>query len=897
MIFSIQKVVSMHMAKQHMSKAVGIDLGTTNSAIAVLTLADTDIIIHSDPRTRRETTPSCVWKDPRTQQKIVGAKAFQRVGTIPEPIRSIKRSMGKSTTVQLSDEMVTPEEVSTLILQEMKRQIEEDVARFSTESSEWVVQRAIVTVPAYFDHPQIEATRRAAEMAGLEVLELLHEPTAAASYYCWQNRIQDGVFLVYDFGGGTFDVSILSCKVGRFSVLGISGNNRLGGDDIDAVLAEGLRQRLVDEGYALDLDLQNDSEDRYRFEKLKHLAEGMKKALSTEDDFVLASQSYLQDKLGVPINIDLPFERGEIETLMRPLVERTLLYCYQALELARQKAGVTLASIDAIILAGGTTHIPLVREIVRSTFCADPALAEPRAKCAHPTYQKVDTIVALGAAIRAAASGGVDIYDAERPINVSFRGISSTAAQQATIGGRVLSPELDLHGGSIRLRIDELGHRDERRLKAEGVFGFKAVPLQSASENLLTFEIFTSDGKLVATVTRSLFQSPEPLRPTGGPTGTALLSKTLYLEVIREGKPYRKELIKALSTLPASAEYEFSHPGQTLRLRFPLYQRQKLIKEIIVEELPKFPEGTLIRFKLDVDELAGIMVKGTVGNRTFDARIDPPAERKPPTPAEAQALMEAFQQALQKLPPEKRRQIEVQFNQARDSYATVTTRGDTEQALHEFEEMEEVAANAREHVPASKPQVEPPFAVLEGIVTECRDLNHDIRIMQNQLRQAGPDHKVEEMSVTIDQYQSRGKQAFAAGDQISYEDVLNTLKALRERLLDVYRQYYFMQPLDTRSAIEKAQSLARGVMQEAERVKQLAIACGSSEIQAELERSKSEVQAATRDIPANSLFADKRLREEWDKIQDCQKRLENLVNRPTVSAKWPDKKNNELVKE
>jgi molecular chaperone DnaK len=311
------------MNKQILNKAIGIDLGTTNSAVAIMTLTDTDVIIHRDARTRRETTPSCVWKDPRTQQVLVGSRAFQRIGTTPEPIRSIKRSMGKQTTVSLTDVQVTPEEVSASILREMKLQIEDDVAQFTNETCEWAVTRAIVTVPAYFDQPQIEATRKAAEMAGLQVLELLHEPTAAASYYCWQNRVQNGTFLVYDFGGGTFDVSILRSVEGSCEVLGISGNNRLGGDDLDVLLAEELRQRLVGEGYELELNLQK-SADRRRFEQLKMLAEGVKKALSTEEEFVLRSQSYVQDQSGTPINIDMLFERTEVEALYRPTIERTL---------------------------------------------------------------------------------------------------------------------------------------------------------------------------------------------------------------------------------------------------------------------------------------------------------------------------------------------------------------------------------------------------------------------------------------------------------------------------------------------------------------------------------------------------------------------------------------------
>jgi molecular chaperone DnaK len=434
------------MSKQIVSKAIGIDLGTTNSVVAVMNPTDTDIIIHRDAIAKRETTPSCVWKDPKTGEIVVGHKAFRRVGTSPSPIRAIKRLMGTQTKVLLTDEEVTPEQVSAWVLGEMKRQIEEDVARFSTDSTKWIVDRAIITVPAYFDMAQIDATRKAGEMAGLQVLDLLHEPTAAACYHCFRNGTQNGVFLVYHFGGGTFDVTVLRYTAGVFEVLGISGNNRLGGDDIDAALAENIQERLLREGYALELDVKNDPEDRLRFDKLKFLAEGVKKALSTSGEFLLRDTGTLQDKEGNPAIIEEIFERSEVEEIIKPIVERTIPYCFEALERTEERAGVKLADIDAIILAGGSTHIPLVREMVRQNLCADPTSMElvvderanqPRAKCVKPVYEKVDTIVALGTAIRAAAVGGLAIYNPERTVRVSFREAGATGQRETHIGGKV----------------------------------------------------------------------------------------------------------------------------------------------------------------------------------------------------------------------------------------------------------------------------------------------------------------------------------------------------------------------------------------------------------------------------------------------------------------------------
>ncbi|MEV6591035.1 Hsp70 family protein [Streptomyces acidicola] len=331
---------------QVVSKAVGIDLGTTNSAVAVMDPADAQALIHRDPRTKAQTTPSCVWRGPRGGELVVGRRAFSRVGSTPEPITSVKRLMGTSAALSLAGEEMTPAQVSAAILAEMKRQIEEDVTRFDTPGSRWTVDRAVVTVPAYFDQPQIEATHEAARLAGLDVVDLLHEPTAAASYHCWHTGTRDGTFLVYDFGGGTFDVSVVKCTAGNFKVHGISGNNRLGGDDIDTALARHLQSILQQDDYALELDLEGDPEDRLRFRRLRMLAEQAKKALSDRTEYMLRDAGTLTDKEGRPVVIETLVERAELEEVARPFVERTFHYCDEAIARATGAAGITLAGPD-----------------------------------------------------------------------------------------------------------------------------------------------------------------------------------------------------------------------------------------------------------------------------------------------------------------------------------------------------------------------------------------------------------------------------------------------------------------------------------------------------------------------------------------------------------------------
>jgi molecular chaperone DnaK len=859
------------MAKQFVSKAIGIDLGTTNSAVAVMNPTDTDIIIHQDPIAKRETTPSCVWKNPKTGEVVVGHKAFSRIGTPPPPIRSIKRYMGQQTKVRLADEEVTPEQVSAYILKEMKRQIEEDVGRFSTENTAWIVDRAIVTVPAYFDTSKIDATRKAGEMAGFQVLELLHEPTASACYYCWRNNIQNGVFLVYDLGGGTFDVTVLRCTAGAFEVLGISGDTWLGGDDMDKDLAECLQGRLLKEDFALELDLKNSQEDRLRFDKLKFLAEGVKKALSTSGEYLLRDTGSLQDKEGKQVLIETEFTRPEVEALIKPLVEKTIPYCFNALEQAEKTAGVKLADVDAIILAGGPTHIPLVREIVRQNLCSplsesvvDERARQQRAKCKEPVYEKVDTIVALGAAIRAAAVGGLAVYNTEQTVRVSFRGTGVTEAKETYVGGKVeaLNSSLNLTGGRIRLTIPDLSFRDEDDLKDGGTFRFTRVPLQPSAENLLTFEVYDKNGKLVATAGRQVKQSQEAVRPTGAGTSTAVLSKAIRLEVSHEGKPYPKELIKELVALPASADFIFSHPGDTELIRLPLYQHKRKIKEIKVDVPSSLPKGTPIDFNIYVDELAFITVKGKIGEKMFDAKVERPPDREMPTDEAIQSLERSFREAVTYLPAGRKNVAEVRYKMAKQSFETAARRGDKEQAVNYFEEMEELVAEISRAGGPLQPQKE--FFV--ELVQECFELN---QYVAQEAAKAGKPHDHREVAKAIDAQRVQGEKAFAAGDQKAYSDTILMLENIRNHIIALAQK--MIKPEDTRTNVERAADHVKFAEGEASKVNQFAASQNRKDLQDETEQIKNQLNQLSKEAQKNP-------RAVQEKVAQLRARLEQIKN-------------------
>jgi molecular chaperone DnaK len=832
---------------------------------------DTEIVIHKDKLAKRETTPSCVWKDPRTGDVVVGHRAFIRVGTSPSPIRSIKRLMGQQAKVMLTGEEVTPEQVSSFILKEMKRQIEEDVKTFSTDTAEWVVDRAIITVPAYFDQPQIEATRRAGMMAGLEVVEILHEPTASACYYCWKNNVQNGVFLVYDLGGGTFDVTVLRCTEGAFEVLGISGNRFLGGDDMDKAIAEDLLGRLLKEKYALELDVK-DPDDSLRFDKLKFLAEGVKKALSPRDvgEYYLRDTGSLKDKEGLPVAIETLYTKLELEALITPIVERTISYCFDALDEARKKAGVKLSDVDAVILAGGPAHIPLVRDIVCHHLCSpmtdivvDERARQPRAKCTEPVYDKVDTIVALGAAIRASASGGLAVTNPEKTIKVTFRGTGVTNAIASNMGGVVeaLSPDIVVAGGHVRLVIRDYNYEDESDITEAGTFAFKHIPLREGVENLLTFEVYDRTGRLVSSVVREVKQTIEDVRPMGD-DGTSILSKAIHMEVMRDGKPAKKELVPALATIPITKDFTFSHPGSTEMIVLPIYQRKRKIQEIKVKVPSSLPKGTVIDMDIHVDKLSVITVKGKVGKIDFDARIELPSDRGLPSIEEVKTLDNAFRDALTYLPAGTKGVAEAKFKKAKLSYESAARHNETGQAVNDFEEMEEIVGE----IARTTGPMQPPREFFDELVEECLEIN---RYAAEAAAEAGRPHDHREFERAIETQREQGERAYNAQDQKGYTECMLMLENYRNHLIGIYRK--IAKPKDDRSDYEKAMGSVQYLESEATKLGQFAAGQKRDDIQDEIEQILGQLKSLAEE-------ARKDPRKVMDKTSKLAGRLQQIKN-------------------
>lgn len=351
-----------------MSKIIGIDLGTTNSCVAVLEGGAATVI--PNPEGGR-TTPSVV--SYKKGERIVGDAAKRQALTNPNTISSIKRLMGTSKKVEIEGKKYTPEEVSAMILSYMKDYAEKYLGE--------KVTKAVITVPAYFNDAQRQATKNAGKIAGLEVERIINEPTAAALAFGLDKQDKNQTVLVYDLGGGTFDVSILELGDGIFEVKSTAGNNKLGGDDFDNCLMDYLVAEFKKEN---DIDL---SKDKLAMQRLKEIAEKAKKDLSGMTSTQVSAPFIAQGEDG-PLHIDMTITRAKFEDLIRDLVESTLEPVKKALKDAKLKA----KDIDKVILVGGSTRIPMVQDLVEKELGQKPS---------HEVNP--DEAVAMGAAIQ----GGV----------------------------------------------------------------------------------------------------------------------------------------------------------------------------------------------------------------------------------------------------------------------------------------------------------------------------------------------------------------------------------------------------------------------------------------------------------------------------------------------------------
>jgi molecular chaperone DnaK len=354
---------------------VGIDLGTTNSEIALYREGRPEILGDEQDRL---ILPSVVGLS-EGGDLLVGEAARNQFLLYPErTIRSIKRRMGSDAQVRLGERDYTPQEISAIILSRLKEIAERRLGR--------PVRKAVITVPAYFSDAQRQATREAGEIAGLEVARIINEPTAAALVYEAAQH-QGKRILVYDLGGGTFDVSVVRIEEGVVEVISSHGNNHLGGDDFDHKIVEHVLEHLkIKHG----VDVAGRPQVMAR---ILRSAEDAKKRLS-DHPYARIAEEYLADKDGTPVNLDLELSRLDYEAMIMPFIEETL----GAIHIALESAGLASSQVDEILLVGGATRTPLIRRRLAEAFGTDPrGEVDP------------DLCVAMGAAIQGAAIAGTEV--------------------------------------------------------------------------------------------------------------------------------------------------------------------------------------------------------------------------------------------------------------------------------------------------------------------------------------------------------------------------------------------------------------------------------------------------------------------------------------------------------
>ena len=359
-----------------MSKIIGIDLGTTNSCVSVMEGKEVKVI--TNPEGNR-TTPSVVaFKD---GEIIVGDAAKRQVVTNKDSVSSIKRLMGSSEKVHVNGKDYTPQEISAMILQYMKKYAEGYLGE--------PVTKAVITVPAYFNDAQRQATKDAGKIAGFDVERIINEPTAAALAFGIDKTDKEQKVLVFDLGGGTFDVSILDLADGTFEVLATAGDNHLGGDDFDNVVVDWMADEFKREHHGIDL-----KNDRMSLQRLKEAAEKAKKDLSSMVQTHISLPFISADESG-PLHLDMDLTRANFDKMTKFLVDRTVGPVRQALK----DAGLTPSDIDQVLLVGGSTRMISVQEAVRSELGKEPN------KSVNP-----DEVVAMGAAIQGGVIAG-DVKD------------------------------------------------------------------------------------------------------------------------------------------------------------------------------------------------------------------------------------------------------------------------------------------------------------------------------------------------------------------------------------------------------------------------------------------------------------------------------------------------------
>lgn len=761
-------------------KPVGIDLGTTNSVIALLDATDQTLLTGRDGD-GEPIVPSAVGYVAEPGRPVVGRAALALRGSGPPLVTSVKRHMGLERTFAVGPQALTPPQVSARILGRLR-----DLLAHSLNDSRYLLDQAIITMPAYFNHNQIEATRQAGELAGFEVVELLHEPTAAALYYAWLESHGDATYLVYDLGGGTFDVSVIRRRLGDCEVLSVSGDPFLGGDDFDRLLASHLQEQVQRNGDRVPFDLTT-PEGASNFDRLSSAAESLKRALSSQERVERYIPDLLRDQAGRPVSVVAEVDRATFERLITDKVQRTVACCHEALARARERADISLDQIDYVVLVGGSSRVPLVRETVRAAFC-NPQLPE-RVRHPEPLLSEPDLCVAYGAALRAATYGthyvfpdlrrarsflpdvdlgrGLDEPGLDLDLHVTSPvHVSDTAY---TLVGRVRGPGAAevRHGGSVRV------HRP-RAPEVEAFFepdGSFAGELELAPEAITALELAIHDN-----VGHELTRFPLLVRHSarGRPLGpgvlpTQLITKPLQIEVLDRARRRVKQVIAPVGApLPGTFSCVCRTVDQSGRIVVPIYEENRVIKQMVIRDLgPWLPVGSPVEVELAIDVKHAITVQVRVrgADRCETATIEAPPPPRRPTRAEVETVVRQIEELLPSFSGGYRSRVRGRVAPLRQELEEALRYEDEPKAIQRMAELRDLLSELESR---RGQELEPPWPEFQSLVADSLHLAEAAAEATGRLR--------EELTAPIHEQERHAQRAYDERNAVRYRACVDALR-------------------------------------------------------------------------------------------------------------------------